>query len=54
MSVNVPNTSAHYESAADRRDRWLFLTPEGESQLPSAVTALRSRLGMALRTLRSL
>jgi hypothetical protein len=44
MSVNVPATSDHHDSAADRRDRWLFLTPEGESQLPSAVTALRAAL----------
>lgn len=44
MSVNVPDTSAHHDSAGDRRDRWLFLTPEGESQLPSAVTALRAAL----------
>jgi hypothetical protein len=44
MSVNVPATSDHHESAADRRDRWLFLTPEGESQLPDAVTALRAAL----------
>jgi hypothetical protein len=47
MSVNVPATSGHHESAADRRDRWLFLTPEGESQLPSAVTALRAALDEA-------
>ena len=47
MSVNVPSTSDHYESAADRRDRWLFLTPEGESQLPPAVTALRAALDEA-------
>jgi hypothetical protein len=44
MSVNVPMTSGHHESAEDRRDRWLFLTPEGESQLPAAVTALRAAL----------
>lgn len=44
MSVNVPATSDHHDSADDRRDRWLFLTPEGESQLPSAVTALRAAL----------
>lgn len=31
MSVNAP-------------DRWLFLTPEGESQLPAAVAALRAAL----------
>jgi hypothetical protein len=28
----------------DWRDRWLFLTPEGESQLPAAVAALRAAL----------
>jgi hypothetical protein len=44
MTVNVPAASAHHESAEDRRDRWLFLTPEGESQLPAAVTALRAAL----------
>jgi hypothetical protein len=44
MTVNVPAASAHHESAEDRRDRWLFLTPEGESQLPPAVTALRAAL----------
>lgn len=44
MSVNVPATSDHHETAGDRRDRWLFLTPEGESQLPPAVTALRAAL----------
>ncbi|HEY6781530.1 MAG TPA: hypothetical protein VI111_11275 [Thermoleophilaceae bacterium] len=44
MSVNVPATPDHHDSADDRRDRWLFLTPEGESQLPSAVTALRAAL----------
>jgi hypothetical protein len=47
MSVNAPATSGHHESAADRRDRWLFLTPEGESRLPSAVTALRAALDEA-------
>lgn len=31
MSVNAP-------------DRWLFLTPEGEAQLPAAVAALRAAL----------
>ena len=44
MTVNVPAASDHHESAQDRRDRWLFLTPEGESQLPAAVTALRAAL----------
>lgn len=44
MTVNVPAESAHHDSAEDRRDRWLFLTPEGESQLPAAVTALRAAL----------
>jgi hypothetical protein len=44
MSVNVSATSDHGDSADHRRDRWLFLTPEGESQLPSAVTALRAAL----------
>jgi hypothetical protein len=44
MTVNVPPTSDYHESAQDRRDRWLFLTPEGESQLPAAVTALRAAL----------
>jgi hypothetical protein len=44
MSVNVPATSDHHDSADDRRDRWLFLTPEGESQLPPAVTALHAAL----------
>ena len=44
MSVNVPAAPDHHDSADDRRDRWLFLTPEGESQLPSAVTALRAAL----------
>lgn len=44
MTVNVPAASDHHETAQDRRDRWLFLTPEGESQLPAAVTALRAAL----------
>jgi hypothetical protein len=43
MTVNAsaPNASL---SDADWRDRWLFLTPEGESQLPAAVAALRAAL----------
>jgi hypothetical protein len=44
MTVNVSAKLAHHESAQDRRDRWLFLTPEGESQLPAAVTALSAAL----------
>ena len=31
-------------TAVAERDRWLFLTPEGESQLPAAVAALRAAL----------
>ncbi len=27
------------------RDRWLFLTPEAEAELPSAVAALAAALG---------
>ena len=47
MTVNVSAKLDHHESAQDRRDRWLFLTPEGESQLPAAVTALRAALDEA-------
>lgn len=44
MSVNAaPRISAPHEDEAPR-DRWLFLTPEGESQLPAAVAALRAAL----------
>jgi DNA-binding MarR family transcriptional regulator len=43
MTVNASATRAPV-SAEDRRDRWLFLTPEGESQLPAAVAALRAAL----------
>ncbi len=44
MTVNAPlrRPTLHDE---DWRDRWLFLTPEGESQLPAAVAALRAALG---------
>jgi hypothetical protein len=41
------NALARYAAAVpheERRDRWLFLTPEGESQLPAAVAALRAAL----------
>jgi hypothetical protein len=43
MTVNasLPRAALHDE---DWRDRWLFLTPEGESQLPAAVAALRAAL----------
>ncbi len=44
MSVNAAPASDHHGHAEDWRDRWLFLTPEGESQLPAAVTALRAAL----------
>ena len=44
MSVNATPASDHHAAADDWRDRWLFLTPEGESQLPAAVTALRAGL----------
>jgi hypothetical protein len=44
MSVNAALRSSAALSAEERRDRWLFLTPEGESQLPAAVAALRAAL----------
>jgi hypothetical protein len=44
MSVNVPIPKAPFLHDEDWRDRWLFLTPEGESQLPAAVAALRAAL----------
>lgn len=44
MSVNIASRSSAPDSAEERRDRWLFLTPEGESQLPAAVAALRAAL----------
>jgi hypothetical protein len=46
MTVNasLPSAGLHDE---DWRDRWLFLTPEGESQLPAAVAALRAALDEA-------
>ena len=43
MTVNASLRSpAHHDE--DWRDRWLFLTPEGESQLPAAVAALSAAL----------
>jgi hypothetical protein len=44
MSVNasLPHPGLPFDE--DWRDRWLFLTPEGESQLPAAVAALRAAL----------
>ena len=44
MTVNASARTAAAVSAEDWRDRWLFLTPEGESQLPAAVAALRAAL----------
>jgi hypothetical protein len=44
MSVNGPILKAAFAHDEDWRDRWLFLTPEGESQLPAAVAALRAAL----------
>ena len=44
MSVNVPTPKAPFAHDEDWRDRWLFLTPEGESQLPAAVAAMRAAL----------
>ena len=44
MSVNVPTPKTPFTHDEDWRDRWLFLTPEGESQLPAAVAALRAAL----------
>ena len=44
MSVNVPTHKTPFTHDEDWRDRWLFLTPEGESQLPAAVAALRAAL----------
>jgi len=44
MSVNAPTRYAGLVHDEDWRDRWLFLTPEGEAQLPAAVAALRAAL----------
>jgi hypothetical protein len=44
MSVNVSKRKSSSPHDEDWRDRWLFLTPEGESQLPAAVAALRAAL----------
>jgi hypothetical protein len=44
MSVNAAPRFPPLHSEDERRDRWLFLTPEGESQLPAAVAALRAAL----------
>ena len=44
MSVNASLRHPGLPSDEDWRDRWLFLTPEGESQLPAAVAALRAAL----------
>jgi hypothetical protein len=44
MSVNAPIPKAPFRHDEDWRDRWLFLTPEGESQLPAAVAAMRAAL----------
>jgi len=44
MSVNVSTPKSPLAHDEDWRDRWLFLTPEGESQLPAAVAALRAAL----------
>jgi hypothetical protein len=44
MSVNVPTPKTPFTHDEDWRDRWLFLTPEGESQLPAAVAALQAAL----------
>jgi hypothetical protein len=44
MSVNAAPRPSVLRSDEERRDRWLFLTPEGESQLPAAVAALRAAL----------
>jgi hypothetical protein len=44
MSVNVPTPKSTLAHDEDWRDRWLFLTPEGESQLPAAVAALQAAL----------
>src|SRR5689334_25100954 len=47
MSVNAPSPRIPFAHDEDWRDRWLFLTPEGESQLPAAVAALRAALDEA-------
>jgi hypothetical protein len=47
MSVNAASRFPALHSDEERRDRWLFLTPEGESQLPAAVAALRAALDEA-------
>jgi hypothetical protein len=44
MSVNAPIPHSRSPHDDDWRDRWLFLTPEGESQLPAAVAAMRAAL----------
>ena len=44
MSVNASKRTSSSSHDEDWRDRWLFLTPEGESQLPAAVAALRAAL----------
>ena len=44
MSVNASLRNPGLPFDEDWRDRWLFLTPEGESQLPAAVAALRAAL----------
>jgi hypothetical protein len=44
MSVNASLPHSPFAHDDDWRDRWLFLTPEGESQLPAAVAALRAAL----------
>jgi hypothetical protein len=44
MSVNAAHRPPGPHSGEEPRDRWLFLTPEGESQLPAAVVALRAAL----------
>ena len=44
MTVNASPRNSASRHDADWRDRWLFLTPEGESQLPAAVVALRAAL----------
>jgi hypothetical protein len=44
MSVNASLRNSGLPFDEDWRDRWLFLTPEGESQLPAAVAALRAAL----------
>jgi hypothetical protein len=44
MTVNASLRNPALPRDEDWRDRWLFLTPEGESQLPAAVAALRAAL----------